>query len=99
MAGCITYTGIDKDTGELIEVAEWVFQTNNRNDLTCIQKQISNIEQEFTYLLKLKHPNLVLYYGIKYHPDHDCVIVNVLKEFIHGKVHNASKYIHLIIYL
>lgn len=37
------------------------------------------------YLLKLKHPNLGLYYGVKYDMDENFVTVNLLREFIHGK--------------
>lgn len=65
-------------------MGEWVFPTNNKNDLSSIQRQIGSIEQELTYLQKLKHPNLGLYYGMKYNTEDDFLIVNLLREFIQG---------------
>lgn len=85
ISGCVSYSGIDKDTGELVDIGEWIFCANNKNDAISIQKQICSIEQEMTYLLKLKHSNLGHYYGIKYHMDENSVTVNLLREFIHGK--------------
>lgn len=68
-----------------MDIGEWIFHDSSKNDLISMQKQICSIEQEMTYLLKLKHPNLGLYYGIKYHLDEKAITVNLLREFIHGK--------------
>ncbi|KAG8238104.1 hypothetical protein J437_LFUL012211, partial [Ladona fulva] len=58
-------------------------------DISCIEpanyrKQIASIEQEFTFLQKLHHPNLVHYLNMKYTEERDCIIINILQEFING---------------
>lgn len=85
-SGCVSYTGIDKETGEVVDIGQWIFQADSNNDFAFIKRQINSIEQEVTYLLKLKHANLGLYYGIKYHTNEEYVIVNLLREYIPGKV-------------
>lgn len=90
---------MDQESGELVDVGEWIFETSSGNDLSSIQRQISSIDQELTYLLKLKHRNLSLYYGMKYDTVEEHIIVNLFGEFIHGKtllaiLSNSNKYVY-----
>lgn len=84
-SGCVTFTGLDGETGEVVEIGEWIFQSGPKNDLNSLQKQISSVEQELIYILKLRHSNLGLYYAMKFQIEDECVVVDLLREFIPGK--------------
>ncbi|XP_056630081.1 eIF-2-alpha kinase GCN2 [Diorhabda sublineata] len=77
----ITYSGIDTESGIFVIISEWNFQIKNRNDL---QRQLGSLEQEINYLMKLNHPNLSQYYGIKYEFNDETATVYLLKEFVFG---------------
>uniref|UniRef100_A0A6P7FHC6 non-specific serine/threonine protein kinase n=1 Tax=Diabrotica virgifera virgifera TaxID=50390 RepID=A0A6P7FHC6_DIAVI len=79
----VTYSGIDRESGEYVIISEWKFQSNN--DQQVVQRQLGSIEQEINYLMKLKQANLSQYYGVKYEFDGDNVTVYLLKEFVLGK--------------
>ncbi|XP_050510024.1 eIF-2-alpha kinase GCN2 isoform X1 [Diabrotica virgifera virgifera] len=78
----VTYSGIDRESGEYVIISEWKFQSNN--DQQVVQRQLGSIEQEINYLMKLKQANLSQYYGVKYEFDGDNVTVYLLKEFVLG---------------
>lgn len=87
---CTVFGGIDEETGELVSVSEWIVQAKNDAEHALVQKQIASIEQEFNYLVKLKHQNLVRYFNIKhdYSPENKST-VQILREIVLGK-HLAS---------
>ncbi|XP_066249145.1 eIF-2-alpha kinase GCN2 isoform X1 [Euwallacea similis] len=80
----ITFTGIDKDSGELVEVSEWNLEAKNL-DSNQLLRNVASIEQELNYLTKLRHLNLANYLGLRYGAiDGDKVVIHVLKEFVRG---------------
>lgn len=80
----VVFSGIDTDSGELVEIAQWNIQVKN-NESHQIIKNVTSIEQELNYLTKLKHTNLAHYFGFKHDLKGDKMVVYVLKEFICGK--------------
>ncbi|CAG5127892.1 unnamed protein product, partial [Candidula unifasciata] len=72
-SGSTIYAGMDKASGDLVAVAEWVMQWRNvgkrqnswdREDDKegeAHLKQVLSIEQEMAALLRLHHPNLIRY--------------------------------------
>lgn len=63
-------------------VIEWIIELDSEN----VKKQVLNLEQEFNYLLKLKHKNLLHYLNVKNEIlDADKkIIVLILQEFLLG---------------
>lgn len=80
----IIFTGIDTDTGELVEVAEWTLLKKNSENGQLL-KNVSSIEQELNYLIKLKHVNLAQYLGFKHEVVDGKSMVYVLKELVLGE--------------
>lgn len=80
---CTVFIGFDKETGEHLVITEWVI--NLKNDTTLINREFSNIEQEFTTnIVKLKHQNLVEYKNLMFIFKEDNATVYVLSEFVVG---------------
>lgn len=70
------FISIDVQTGEILLLSEWIVEST---------KQLANIEQEYNYLSKFKHPNLVHFLNLKCeHQSNGNVIVYIIKEFING---------------
>lgn len=82
----ITFNGIDEESGELVVIHEWIIYTRSNTEHASVQRQISSIEQEFNYLLKLNHCNLVRYLNIKHESTEDKFIVQILQEFVSGDI-------------
>lgn len=82
------FSGLDIESGELVTISEWHIEIKIKSDLLYIQRQLSSIEQEMNYLIKLKHINLAHYYSLKYHIDENEVTVYLLKEFVNGERKN-----------
>ncbi|XP_050296030.1 eIF-2-alpha kinase GCN2 isoform X2 [Anthonomus grandis grandis] len=74
----VLYSGMDLDSGELVQIAEWKIEHRSPES---VLKQLSGIEQEFNYLTTLKHKNLNHYLGFKHELIEGIVIVYVLMEF------------------
>lgn len=83
---CTVYSGIDKESGELLAVIEWIINVENENDFFNVKKQVLNLEQEFNYLVKLKHKNLLHYLNIKndFFNGDNKIVVQILQEFLLG---------------
>lgn len=81
----VVFSGLDNESGELVIISEWHIEIKTKTDLLYVQRQLSSIEQEINYLIKLKHPNLAHYYSLKYQTTDDKVIVYLLKEFVNGE--------------
>ncbi|CAG9763995.1 unnamed protein product [Ceutorhynchus assimilis] len=84
----VTFTGIDTETGELVEISQWNLPVKS-HESSQILKNVASIEQELNYLLKFCHINLVHYLGFKYDFVGDRVVVYVLKEFVSGTTCNS----------
>ncbi|BFZ11743.1 hypothetical protein BsWGS_14782 [Bradybaena similaris] len=101
-SGSTIYAGMDKGSGDLVAVAEWVMQWRNvgkrQNSLDreddkegeSHMKQILSIEQELTALLRLNHPNLIRYLAWRHQYQPGRISVNVLMEYSGGT--NLSVY-------
>ncbi|XP_071450666.1 eIF-2-alpha kinase GCN2 isoform X2 [Hetaerina americana] len=57
---------------------------NLQQDMANYLKQITSIEQELNFLMKLNHPNLVHYINMKYIQEKDCLVILILEEFVIG---------------
>ncbi|XP_014673320.1 PREDICTED: eukaryotic translation initiation factor 2-alpha kinase 4-like [Priapulus caudatus] len=95
--GSTAYVGMDKFTGQLVVVCEWVLQWHLMSmkmgadeqqtfekEANQYRKQLSSIEQELSSLLKLSHPNLVSYLAMKFSIENTMITIQVLKEFVNG---------------
>ena len=72
----IVFIGMDVRTGEIVLLSEWTI-TNS--------KHLASLEQEFNYLTKLRHQNLIHYLNFKCENVCDGkIVVYILKEFING---------------
>lgn len=76
---------MDAESGELVIIHEWVINTKSDTEYTAVQKQICSIEQEFNYLVKLNHVNLVRYLNIRHESTENKFIVQILQESVSGK--------------
>ncbi|KAG8183651.1 hypothetical protein JTE90_005637 [Oedothorax gibbosus] len=94
--GCVSYNGLDVNTGYNMVVNKWTLQFNTNYKLKggeweALQKEQSSyikqliaIEQEFKTLRILNCKHLVHYLGMSYHAKKDKIVVYVLQEFITG---------------
>ncbi|GLV39622.1 Gcn2 [Carabus blaptoides fortunei] len=87
--GCVIYSGLDLQTGDILAVTEWKVSTRDHCDINHSLKQVNSSEQEFTYLSKLRHSNLVRYLNMKYLQEKEQIIIYVLQEFVLGANCNA----------
>lgn len=80
---CTVYSGIDKESGELLAVIEWIINAKNENDFSNVRKQVLNLEQEFNYLVKLRHKNLLHYLNLRneFLNSDKKIVVQILQEF------------------
>lgn len=88
-SGCIIYSGLDMHSGELLALTEWKIDTKEPHDISHHQNKITSIEQEFIYLSKLRHVNLVKYLNMKCTQDKNQIIIYILQEFILGSNCNS----------
>ncbi|KAK5647909.1 hypothetical protein RI129_002801 [Pyrocoelia pectoralis] len=79
------YSGLDIETGELFAVGEWMIDYKDADE-SQLHRQVTSIEQEMNYLIKLKHFHLVHYVNMKHQhlKEDNKVIVNILQEFVVG---------------
>nr|XP_022909157.1 eIF-2-alpha kinase GCN2 isoform X1 [Onthophagus taurus] len=79
----VLFTSMDYQTGEILLMYEWKIQ--KKDDFLTLAKLISAAEQEFTFLVKLEHSNLVHYLNIKCdYSDHNYIKIYLLREFAYG---------------
>lgn len=83
---CTVYGALDTDSGEMLSVIEWLLNSETEADFLYSQKQVASLEQEFNYLVKLKHHNLVHYLNIKHEIvlSEKKIILQMLQEFVLG---------------
>lgn len=85
--GCVIYSGLDLQTGDILAVTEWKVNICDHYDINHCLKQVNSSEQEFTYLSKLRHSNLVRYLNMKYIHEKEQIIIYVLQEFVLGTLY------------
>lgn len=79
------FTGLDKNSGEVVALSEWIINSKNNSEVMSAQKHVSSIEQELNYLVKLKHQNLAHYLSIRHEiPNENKIIVEILRNFVIG---------------
>lgn len=93
---CTIYRGYDKETGEFLAIIEWIIKVDSENEFFNVRKQVLNLEQEFNYLVKLKHKNLLHYLNIKneFFDSEKKIIVQILQEYLLA-MNSKSFLIHL----
>lgn len=75
---------MDVNTGEIVLLSEWTVKNS---------KQLASLEQEFNYLSKLKHRNLVHYLSIESEQQSNGkILIYILKEYVNGP--NCSFFIN-----
>lgn len=83
---------MDIETGELLTLTEWTISIEGISDI--IQRQVSSIEQELNYLVKLKHSNLIHYVNIRHEDVEDkSIVVQILHDFVYGTAVKCSIFI------
>nr|XP_006824933.1 PREDICTED: eukaryotic translation initiation factor 2-alpha kinase 4-like [Saccoglossus kowalevskii] len=90
-SGSKVYVGMDTASGELVAIGEWVLKwrhsiggDNDSEQAAQYMKKVVSIEQELLSLLRLDNPYLVHYLAIKYTESNNCIIIEVLMEYIGG---------------
>ena len=88
-----TRVGFSVSSGRILAVSEWQFSLGVQRgkkiqfvDLSesNISKQLLSLEQEMNSLVKLKHPNLVPYYGFNSSQSSKSLDVFISQEFVAG---------------
>lgn len=96
--GCISYSGIDSEKGQLLYITEWSFKysqleskctVNCKNDSNkcnghSVDEIITGIETEIMHLAQIRHKNLVTYEGVVCLKRKEGVIIYLMQEFVHG---------------
>lgn len=83
---------MDVDTGELFTISEWTIPTDVNSDISIVQRQLTSIEQELNYLVKLRHQNLVHYVNIRNNlSDEKAITIQILHEFVYGRCKPIKK--------
>lgn len=77
------FHGLDIATGEPMSILEWTFDSKNA-DLVQLNRNVSGVEQEMNYLVKLKHRNLLHYLNVRHRADQQTHVVQVLQEHVRG---------------
>ncbi|XP_055719045.1 eIF-2-alpha kinase GCN2 [Salvelinus fontinalis] len=86
------YNAFDATNGEFAVVYEWILRWNKKigkfftseeiRKIDNCKKQIHGAESELNSLLKLEHPNLVHYQALSSSERDDCLVVDLLVEYV-----------------
>ncbi|KAI4902047.1 hypothetical protein NFI96_033100 [Prochilodus magdalenae] len=92
--GRSVYHALNAASGEFAVVYEWTlrwskkigkfFTSQEKEKIEKCKKQIHGAESELNSLLKLDHPNLVHYQALSCAEREDCLVVNLLAEYVPG---------------
>ncbi|KAG9268185.1 eIF-2-alpha kinase GCN2 [Astyanax mexicanus] len=92
--GRSVYHALNATSGEFAVVYEWIlrwskkigkfFTSQETEKIEKCKKQIHGAESELNSLLKLQHPNLVHYQALSCTEREDCLVVNLLAEYVPG---------------
>lgn len=85
--GCITYAGIDVQTGQLVYLTEWNVDLNEDGKTISgktADEVVADIEKQVTYLTPLKHKNLISYEGVVCKVGNDAIDIFLVQDFILG---------------
>nr|XP_057946262.1 eIF-2-alpha kinase GCN2 [Doryrhamphus excisus] len=94
------YNGFEVNSGDFAVIYEWslrwnkkmgkFFTSQERGKIDNCKKQIHAAENELNSLLRLEHPNLVHYKGLRSSEKEDCLVVALLVEHVGGMNLNQS---------
>ncbi|XP_065075686.1 eIF-2-alpha kinase GCN2 [Ochlerotatus camptorhynchus] len=85
--GCIAYSGIDVQTGQLVYVTEWNIELDKEGKTISgktPEEVVSELEKQMSSLTNLRHKNLISYEGIHCKVGKDRIDVYVVQDFILG---------------
>lgn len=84
--GCVTFSGIDLGTGQLLYVTEWnlkyVHLESNRAH--TVDDILHSIERQFAHLSQLRHKNLITYECLLTMKKKEHVVMYVVQDFVLG---------------
>ncbi|XP_055535172.1 eIF-2-alpha kinase GCN2 [Wyeomyia smithii] len=85
--GCIAYSGIDAQTGQLLYLTEWNIDFNEDGKTVCgksADEIVAEIEKQVACLTPLKHKNIISYEGVICKVGNDAIDVFLVQDFILG---------------
>ncbi|XP_052872416.1 eIF-2-alpha kinase GCN2 [Anopheles cruzii] len=89
--GCITFPGIDQQTGELVYLTEWTVYYDGEPDAECktirgrpVETVVADIERLVDGLTSLKHKNVIAYESVLCRVGKEALTLFVAQEFILG---------------
>lgn len=102
--GCVTYSGIDLKTGQLVYISEWELKNEQlrekctsscrreggKYDGHSVDDVIQCIESDVNRLAQFQHKNLVAYECASWEKTEDGVRVHLVQDFVHGSSVSGS---------
>ncbi len=84
--GCITYSGIDLQSGQLCFITEWNVKYAQLEGLgKKVDLVIDTLEKDVAHLSSLRHRNLINYECIScIKQKKDCLVIYLVQEFVQG---------------
>ncbi|XP_062562568.1 eIF-2-alpha kinase GCN2 [Armigeres subalbatus] len=85
--GCVAYSGIDVQTGQLLYVTEWNIDLDKEGKTITGQTSdevVNELERQMSSLTNLRHKNLISYEGMYCKVGKECIDVFVAQDFILG---------------
>lgn len=96
--GCIAYSGIDAETGQLLYITEWMIkfsQLETKCTINCqydkgkcvshsMEEIVQSIEKHTNHLSHLNHKNLISYEFVNCMKKKDSLLIHVGQEFVLG---------------
>lgn len=100
--GCVAFSGIDSDTGQLLYITEWNIRhssletkcTINCNEIgNCnghsVDEILQSIEKQVLYLSQLQHKNLISYECVLFMKKKEGILVYLVQDFVIGTSTNS----------
>lgn len=84
--GCVTYSGIDLGTGQLLYVTEWNIKYVHLEAKSghSVDDILHNIERQFAQLSQFRHKNLITYECLLTMKKKEHVVMYVVQDFVLG---------------
>lgn len=83
--GCITYSGIDLQSGQLCFITEWnVKYCNLEVQGKNVDSVIDTLEKDISHLSSLRHKHLISYECIACIKKKDCLLIYLVQDFVLG---------------
>ncbi|XP_055679382.1 eIF-2-alpha kinase GCN2 isoform X2 [Lutzomyia longipalpis] len=82
--GCVAYSGIDLETGQLVYLTEWNIKYSRIESKNNVDEIISNIEKQVTNLSQLRHKNLISYECVLCMKKKEGILVYLVQDFVLG---------------